>query len=188
MDFDTRGAFKSILKGIIEKDIRPRYSDSEYISYFIFPLGGDMDVEFNYNKTTDEGFVLLNFTNTTFNFCIEVGEFKNIDAPFASSDMITQKEVYDFIMHYKNSGLTDSADELKILNEMYHHAANFLTSTTRSVLYEDNPELMQEDRETVKRYKSYINQRRKELGEFELTRSAVRDMGKTTENTDGEND
>lgn len=175
MDFDTRVAFKSILKGIAENKIMPRYTQTEYISYFIFPLGGDMDIEFTYHRTEDSGFVLLNFSNTAFDFCIEVGEYKNVDAPFATEDMITQKEVYDFVMSYKKTAI-DSATEIGLLAEMCNYATRYLRSPARAEKYVDNPERQDADKEKIREFLTYVGERRNALGERELIRSCMRDI------------
>lgn len=170
MDFDTRGAFKSILNGITENNIQPCNISliGDVLFCCIFPLGDNLNVEFNYHNEEKEGCVLLTYKNSIFDFCIQVGDFSDEDTPFASSDMITKKEVYDFVMSYKNHVCFDITAERLLLANMLNHATNYLMSSERAKLYEKRPAQREEDRKTIRRFCSYVEQRTATLKQKQL--------------------
>lgn len=110
MHFDLIGYIRRVITNVESKDIRPcsyhiySHRDGKHSTlHLTYQLAENTTIEFNYNTKSQDGCILLCVQSDLLTGClanqltIECAAFSNVEEPLACDDLITQREVLQFV-------------------------------------------------------------------------------------------
>ena len=125
MEFDLVGYIRRIITNVEAKGIRPccyhvyTHSDGKNNTLHLsYRLAENTTLEFNYNTKSQEGCILLNVVSELLDGCLAkelsvlCADFSNKEEPLSCDDLITQREVLQFVkQQWKFLSTSGSADK-----------------------------------------------------------------------------